>query len=299
MKKIFLILLSGLFLFISEALGATTSDNTDTALLGSQNQLKYTEDGGLYTGIVNKDFDGGKITLPYVDGVIQGTIIIEYNTGNKTEAVVNNGELDGPFKSYYPDGSLSGETFYKDGKCVSPERLYYEDGRLESEMDCIDGDFNGHMRVYSKTGRLESDTEVKSKIPHGLSRQYNEEGLLLSEVRYVDGLRQGRGRVYYPSGAILSEFTFVDNEENGPVTEYYENGQILKQYSLYKDEIQGPVKEYYPSGRLYATSTFKDGHSQNAHFYYDETSPYIIYSIVGISSFLLAFMLTYLILRRR
>lgn len=293
-------MLFGLCLFAHQALGSTLAENAlPDSILDSASQTRLNEKGEPYNGTVRNYLGDGFITIPYVNGIIKGTMLLEYDDGRTYVIEFKDGVLNGPFKTYYPNGTLSGEVVYKNNKCTSSERQYYESGKLHFERDCTEGEFSGYLREYYESGQLAAKIPVKQGKANGIAYHYDERGRLRAEIEYVDSKRQGVGTVYYPNGAIMAEFTFVDNVENGPVVEYYENGQAYKEYSMVNGIIEGPTKEYYESGNLYATSTFKDGKSQNVQFYYDEQSPIRGYLQVGLAAFVLAFGLTWLFFRLR
>lgn len=58
------------------------------------------------------------------------------------------GNEDGPYVSYYPNGSIDVQCRYRDGKLVGTFRSYYESGGLEVEYTCGDHGEDGLYRRY-------------------------------------------------------------------------------------------------------------------------------------------------------
>ncbi len=302
MKKFFALFLLSFLLPCANSSAVEKDDALSNAQLQqifkAASQTKFNTDGSPYSGTLRQRFNLGFITIPYVDGFVNGKIVVEFDDGGKIFNDIKDGRDHGAFRYYYPNGKLKVECDYLNDRCTSPERTYFEDGKLKMQKDCADGSFTGFLRTYYDNGQIEDEWQIVDEIPNGSAKHYTKEGALASEVFYMDGKMQGLAKEYYPSGALYAEFVFVDGKENGPVKIYYENGQLYKDFAMKDGVPEGKVVEYYENGRVFTTAVFKNKTTEDIELYYDEMPPKTLYALAAIVAFVLAFGVTMLLLYR-
>ena len=107
-----------------------------------------------------------KIYIIGEDKPYTGTLIDKYENGNlgkiaefknglrhgKQETYDKNGQLNGPYNSYYENGNLKTEATYRNGKEDGPIRVYYENGQLWSESKYKNGVEVAPIKWYDENG---------------------------------------------------------------------------------------------------------------------------------------------------
>jgi mono/diheme cytochrome c family protein len=63
-------------------------------------------------------------------------------------------QSDGSFTSYFENGKISSEEFYKDGLRYGNWRFYHENGPIKKELNYKKGLLEGKQRYFSTTGKL-------------------------------------------------------------------------------------------------------------------------------------------------
>lgn len=137
------------------------------------------------------------------------------------------GEFDGPFKSYSDDGALFEEATYSHGKLVGTRTIYYASGAREIVESYLDGVIDGTYQKYYESGQLQL------------------------EATYTAGVMNGTLKTYHENGEIHEVVTMADNEEHGPFKEYHPNGKLQWQGTYHHGENEiGLVQEYDTTGTL-------------------------------------------------
>jgi len=65
---------------------------------------------------------------------------------------------DGPHKTYFNSGRISGESFIKNGEydgLEGPFKVYYKSGKLYKDGFYKDGKYEGPCRKYDENGKLQ------------------------------------------------------------------------------------------------------------------------------------------------
>lgn len=155
-------------------------------------------------------------------------------------------QLNGFYRSYYPNGHLMIEGQYRRGVAAGPWRYYYQNGGIQMK---------GPMEGENQVGHWEYFYENQQKSMEG---------------DIVDGKREGSWIFYYENGSKKSHGAFSKGERIGLWHYYYESGE-LKAKGLYEGDVS-KYKEYYPSGKLKATGFKKNERSDSLWVYYYESS---------------------------
>jgi antitoxin component YwqK of YwqJK toxin-antitoxin module len=128
------------------------------------------------------------------------------------EANYKRGKLDGLFRTYYDNGKIKEEIWYKEDIKQGQTRWYSQTGRLVAEYNYENGNFQGFQKTY-----YENDTISV------LSHYYDNE--LSGE--YIEYYRNGKPKIsgFYKAG-----------QKDGLWTEYDETGKVLNT-TRYKNGI--------------------------------------------------------------
>ena len=202
-------------------------------------------------------------------------------------------------KTWYDNGQLSSEYYYKDGGSLCDwVKKYYENGRLEHEIQT-----NGNIKWYYKNGKLElEDVVIEGKIIDGQQvyyrKTYYENGVLQYEGErrgrcygsFSGYIQIGLWKLYNKNGELktkiiydeFGEESYVVNSEKldieggntyngvpftGIVHKLYDNGNLMWEGNYQNGEQIGWWKNFYKSGSLesegnkvkYKNFTRKDG----------------------------------------
>jgi antitoxin component YwqK of YwqJK toxin-antitoxin module/Flp pilus assembly protein TadD len=189
-------------------------------------------------------FGNGKIRTVFVNGKLSGEGEYKY------------GDLDGPYKYYFPDGSISTSQFYKKGLLDSTMRSYYYGGNLATEGTYRFGNKSGTWKHYLENGKLEYTEEYVNGQLHGKEIYYYEDGKIDTETEYYEGDRHGWVKKYDEAGAVIYNVKF---EFGVPVAYTYmdKTGKLLPEIEI--PGGNGKVKTYFPNGNVSAEFEYTDG----------------------------------------
>ena len=214
----------------------------------------------------------------YKNGVITGEGIIK-----------EDGNHDGPWKDFYPDGSLKAEGNYDNGKQTGEWKYYHANGKIEQVGKFNkQGKFEGTWKWYFDNGQLLKEESYRNGLRDGMSTEYDETGTVVTEGEYVngeedgpwfeltgdtymhgtyrDGLRNGMWYNFYldRSGEKTDSLCyfkggFIDDNPNGKHTYYWENGKVKDEGSYVNGRKEGDWYKYNFDGTLFMIITYKQG----------------------------------------
>ncbi len=159
---------------------------------------------------------------------------------------------------------LEGKERMLDGKYIS----YYENGNLKSEGYYRNNKPTGYWNYYYENGKLKMRGQLKGKSTHGVWQYYYENGQLSMEGEIHNGKREGIWKFYFESGPLKSKGEFINGEKTGIWNHYYEDG-TLKAQAFYKND-RGYYKEFYTNGNVKLEGYNLNGKSDSTWTYYYE-----------------------------
>ena len=128
-----------------------------------------------------------------VDGEKEGEYRAYYPNGKLMEiSQYRNGEKSGPSKIYYGNGDLKTDCFYLSGKLYGDYKEYYEGGQLKTEARYQDGEkLIGKKTEYHPNGiiKFECNYTYLGGYPDGPERYFDSEGNLTALCVYLAGMR--------------------------------------------------------------------------------------------------------------
>lgn len=244
-------------------------------------------------------YPNGKIRLAinFVKGKEQGTAreysadstiiaLYEYKLGYMigkeiVNRYVNDSLKQGKWVSFYNNGVMSSEGFYKLGIKDGYFKDYDRDGNLLNVSKYINGELqidaaevsNLDIKTeYYPTGKIKKKGTFKNNIPEGISRTYTEDGKVESSKIYKNGivtgdgiiddngLKQGPWKEYHDTGELKGEGTYISGQRIGLWKYYYKDGKIEQNGVFLKNEIpDGDWVWYYDNGNKLREETYING----------------------------------------
>jgi len=117
--------------------------------------------------------------------------------------------INGVMKSYYPNGKLSRECVYNDGKKTGPDIEYFDNGQVESLDTASYGISDGLYKEYYKNGKTKSVYKYKIDNANGICSEFDENGMLKMEKAYDVGVSDGPAK-YYENGKLVKTMIYRD-----------------------------------------------------------------------------------------
>jgi len=232
--------------------------------------------GGWLEKITQFDKDGKVIA---VDSFPKGTgrYTLYYPNGKVMEqGNYVNGDFDGPYKSFFFDGSLATSFFYNKGIRDSTYTSFYYGGMKDNEGLYKKGVKTGVWKDYDENGKILYTTAYQNDqkngpevrfLPNGNKNQvsiYKDDELDGTYTRYnIDGslayqieFAEGRARNYSylgKDGALVPSIPL--SPQNGLLKAYFPNGKVARECH-YSDGLKnGKDIMYYPDGQIRSIDT--------------------------------------------
>lgn len=213
-----------------------------------------------------------------VQGEKQGTWMEFYPNGNvKTEANYSNGKLQGLYKLFNSRQELLQVGNYDADSLVYASQI----------MDDFEEPFE--KREWYNNSILKFKGTYKDIVPIGVHRFYNEKGEIVSGLLYnaqgtivgkgitlENGKKQGAWIFYYPDGTKESEGLFSNNEKTGLWKFYYPSGTIKQEGSFTRNKISGFWKWYSETGVLRKEEQYAGGKKNGLSIQYNEQKQIIV-----------------------
>lgn len=191
--------------------------------------------------------------LPKIEGHHPKDIEIEFPVIDKESQ---------PQRSYYPDGSLKEEQYYKDGKLHGPSSFYSPKGQILSQCWFSEGLLQGKKKTYYANGALNSIQEFHDGKRHGNQEYFYQDGSTKSFIPYVNGKLQGYLYLYHPKG-ILSRIIHYENGKRDGIEKIWdESGILMIQGEYHEDKPVGIAQQWHPNGILAREVTFDKNSNQ-------------------------------------
>lgn len=95
-----------------------------------------------------------------------------------------NGDFQGRYLQYNPDGSLSYESNYKDDNRMGVVKSYYQNGSLKRKESRVDGYLHGTVEEYHPNGKLKVKMNYDLGRLNGEYLVYDESGTLIHKYLY-------------------------------------------------------------------------------------------------------------------
>jgi antitoxin component YwqK of YwqJK toxin-antitoxin module len=141
-----------------------------------------------------------------------------------------NGEIDGTFYVYYPNGQRRWKLTYKKGVQEGPQVAWHVNGSLYMKFNKKDGHIIGDFYTYAPNGQLISkDCTGPDGMYCGTAYYWRLNGQLeyTATYSYTDGQRIAHTKHYYKNGKILSDSYFNCTTHQSKTREWDVNGVLV------------------------------------------------------------------------
>lgn len=241
--------------------------------------------------IQNEYYSNGKVKISamFRNGVPEGILRQYDSTGVVEKAflykngqvvgegiVKDDGNRDGAWKDFYPDGSLKSQGNYNNGKQTGEWKFYYPDGKVEQTGKFNkSGKLDGVWKWYFDTGQLQVEENYKAGVKDGLSTTYNESGKVIEEGEFIDGNEDGAW--FEQTGDTYMKGSYRDGMRNGMWSYYYLNNNETGADSLcyfrgnfIEDNPNGKHICYYENGKVKTEGSYVMGKKEKDWYLYNE-----------------------------
>lgn len=134
-----------------------------------------------------------------------------YDDGTLAREITRiDGELDGPWRLYYPSGQLEVEQFYVAGRMDGVERKFHENGQLASEIHWTMGERDGAFENYDRDGNLTMQGAYAMGAPVGPHTEFWPSGERRALRNFDNGREVGLSRRWSRDGALTREAEYSD-----------------------------------------------------------------------------------------
>ena len=186
------------------------------------------------------------------------------------------GEKQGTWISYYPDGTKREEEYYKNGVLDGTTTMYNERGRTINERIYRDGKvIEEGIQMIAEPMEITSywDDEITimrkgtylDSVPIGDHTFYNKEGVPERSIRYSErgtgvriaegtvderGRRTGEWKTYFETGEIRASGKYANNAPVGEWTYFSQDGKKMQTGNFNNGVREGEWKWFFPSGNI-------------------------------------------------
>lgn len=234
-------------------------------------------------------FDKGKENGTAFEYDKDGNIItiFEYNYGvlkkqEKINRVDKNGQKQGIWKEFYPNGKVKTEISYLNGKKNGYEKKFTETGSLINIEKFMDDsvikeapELTTKLEIineYYEDGRIKKTGTYLLGVAEGIHKEYSPEGKITSAKIFKEGIlmaeglldetgnMQGEWTEFHANGKIRGRGFYENGVKTGDWIFYHPNGAV-EQKGKYdkKGRPQGLWKWFYESGNLLREETYLNG----------------------------------------
>lgn len=205
----------------------------------------------------------------YINDTIVG-IYESYENGRLANTYhYNKGNLNGPKKSYRPDGSILSESFFIEDNLYSKSYNYWQNGKISSINEYTD-DTPTKMQTFTIDGKLENDIDYKNKSGKVTFSYFN--GNEIHELNMINGLFNGKYLIKDKSGKIQMESNYSSGTRDGSYLRYGPTGAPQVEINYIAGKINGISKYYDLVGNLRLSDPyiFGDNTGTLTRFYHNK-----------------------------
>jgi len=226
--------------------------------------------------------------------------------GVKTKAFFQEDLPEGVARSWFEDGQLASDRFYKEGKCVGEQMEYFPSKNLQQlDQERVfrvsnyneNSEMDGEQKTFYQNGKLQLIMNYHCGFLNGDKFLWDEQGELLEEAHYVQGKlhgpwfqkdasgrkifctyqhnkKEGIFECFYPESSGKDKVKAIEavykrGKLDGLVTEYNENGKKVVQFFCYNGKKNGEAMKFDDKERVMRKMYFSDDKKEGnvTHFY--------------------------------
>lgn len=186
----------------------------------------------------------------------------------------------------YPNGTISSEGLFRNGKPDGLWKSYYVTGIKKSEGKYTNFQLDSIWVFFDQTGDTTKKINYLFGKRNGYSYMYKKdpaEGLYIySKELFAGDKKEGTAFFYFPDGRVQQTLSYSDGKKEGLSKEFDKNGTVItllvynNDFLISRERInradnknmkQGVWKEFYPNGSVRTEKNFRD---DQLHGYYKE-----------------------------
>lgn len=179
-----------------------------------------------------------------------------------------NGNKDGEWKYYYPNGYLKEIAVLDDGVPVDTNYSYHDNGLLRLKIPYVDGKIHGDVLFYRNGILYRTLPYTAGEMKEGEFKEYHSIGTIDYSYTLKEGKSNGPFKSYFDSGELYREGSFSEGNLEGERTTYYRSGAISVKENYQEDLNQGKYLSYFQDGQLEAEGSFDEGNKVGKWVYY-------------------------------
>lgn len=199
---------------------------------------------------------------------------------------VSEASKDGYQVFKYPNGSISSEGMFRNGKPDGYWKTYYVTGVKRSEGKYSNFKLDSIWLFYDQAGDTTDKISYLFDKQNGYYYKYKKDpsaGIYVwSKELYAGGRKEGTAFVYFPDGKVQQTITYNAGKREGLSKEYDKYGNVItlmeynNDFLVSREKInrsdpnglkQGEWIDFYPNGSKKSEKTYKD---DQLHGYYKE-----------------------------
>jgi len=183
-----------------------------------------------------------------------------YNTG-KTKSITqyNDGEPNGIYKHFKPNGELRRSGYYSNGLMDSTWKEWFLTSKALYQITHYkSGEKHGAFKELSNDGRIVLLGNYLNDQKNGLWEYYFNNDQLDMKGKFQNDLQHGYWEFYYPNGQMYYEGNFKEGKKIGDWEFYYNNGQTWRTGKYLNDQKNGFWSTLYENGGKSMEGHFKN-----------------------------------------
>ena len=214
------------------------------------------------------------------NGLINSIKSYSNDTINGLYEVYENGKLDrnysyekgkqnGPYKTFYTDGSLKSEGFLINGG-TNFEKLEFWQNGIISKKDKYLADVITSSEIYNSKGEKESSFDCKNK--NGKLTFSHNNGTTMTMNELVNGELNGKSLEKDKFNNPMTETEFINGMRQNTFKNYSPLGTLYRESTYYAGKLNGIDKIYDIVGNLRYTdeNIFGDGNGKVSRYYHNK-----------------------------
>ncbi len=223
----------------------------------------YDKKGALQEPILEWDEAGTKIAEYTTDseGNYQGQFQTWHPNGQiACDYHYVDGKFDGENRETYASGHMRLHGMYQEGRKHGPFKQWYEDGTLSFQGKFVDDQLEGEFVEFYSNGTCRQKGCYQGGHLHGTLEEWYENGQKKSEVSFVEGKEDQTIRMWNSQGTLLFQGAYHLGERVGKHTIYFEDSGKPREVMHFHDgKLHGKRELYYPNHQLQLLERYKEG----------------------------------------
>ncbi len=193
------------------------------------------------------------------NGQKEGVYLEYYPNGTvRLRVHYQNGKREGSYEGYYDDGKIMIRCYYKDDKKEGLHCWYHKNGRILEQKNYEEGKITGEIEYFRASG-----IKVDAK-PQKLNIDKKKDCAKIEAS--FDKERTMANHLYHSNGNLKKEYSYNKNNQlEGLCVTYYASGQLQEECAYRNGNLNGAYRSWYENGRLQKKCTYLNGEYEGAY----------------------------------